>query len=306
MRLEWLEDILAVVDTGSFHSAAEVRFLTPSAFTRRIRLIEQRLGCELFDRSRKPIVLNRHARDNLPQVRDAVATLQDIKRLLSDPGADRTQRITMMCQHTLTASLAPTLVEFISKHVQNNMRIRSGTKNECQLELIKQQVDLALVYESIDEPPGIDDQFCESLQLGQEEFVPVVNTSANEALAAQIADQHFPIIAYPRSIFLGQAQHRAIARHGDPEFVFSTVVESGLGLAVAEFVRRGIGVGWLPVSLIASDLRSGELVNLADTLPSFALDIKLLRLSREQTSLADDLWQLLQSNCDNRVWDLTA
>jgi DNA-binding transcriptional LysR family regulator len=40
MRLEWLDDILAVAQTGSFSEAAQKRHLTQSAFSRRIRTIE--------------------------------------------------------------------------------------------------------------------------------------------------------------------------------------------------------------------------------------------------------------------------
>lgn len=40
MCLEWLEDILGVAETGSFSEAAERRHLTQSAFSRRIRNIE--------------------------------------------------------------------------------------------------------------------------------------------------------------------------------------------------------------------------------------------------------------------------
>ncbi len=36
MRLEWIEDILCVIDTGSFTQAAQKRHLTQPAFTRRI------------------------------------------------------------------------------------------------------------------------------------------------------------------------------------------------------------------------------------------------------------------------------
>ena len=55
MRLEWLDDILAIASTGSFSGAAERRHLTQSAFSRRIQQIEQHIGVELFDRSQKPV-----------------------------------------------------------------------------------------------------------------------------------------------------------------------------------------------------------------------------------------------------------
>ena len=57
MKLEWLEDLLAVIDQGSLSKAAVARHLTQPAFSRRVRAIEGYLGCELFDRDRKPLQL---------------------------------------------------------------------------------------------------------------------------------------------------------------------------------------------------------------------------------------------------------
>ena len=50
MRLEWIDDILAVLESGSLARAAEKRSLTQSAFTRRVRLIEDSIGAELLRR----------------------------------------------------------------------------------------------------------------------------------------------------------------------------------------------------------------------------------------------------------------
>ncbi|RCW78446.1 helix-turn-helix domain-containing protein [Paracoccus lutimaris] len=69
MRLEWLDDILAVADTGSMIRAAERRFLTQSAFSRRLRMIEEQLGVELFDRSRKPAELRRSVLERCDEMR---------------------------------------------------------------------------------------------------------------------------------------------------------------------------------------------------------------------------------------------
>ena len=44
MRHDWIADILAVIDSGSFARAAELRNITQSAFTRRIDAIEAQLG----------------------------------------------------------------------------------------------------------------------------------------------------------------------------------------------------------------------------------------------------------------------
>lgn len=73
MRLEWIEDILAVHDTGSLRAAASKRLLTASAFTRRIRVLEEAIGTDIFDRRKKPVVLRPHVLELIPQLRDVAA-----------------------------------------------------------------------------------------------------------------------------------------------------------------------------------------------------------------------------------------
>ncbi|UWR17467.1 LysR family transcriptional regulator [Sulfitobacter sp. M368] len=294
MRLEWLEDILSVLDSGSFNAAAETRFLTPSAFTRRIRSIETALGCELFDRSRKPIVLHPHALDCVPEMRDAVAALKTVSRRLSDPQDALHHRITLVCQHTLTASWAPTLVAFVSRDQAVNVRVKSGTKSDCLLSLVKREAQFALTYEAKDEVSGFDPEFSDRILLGQEMFVPVANLVQNPELVDDLAARRVPIISYPTSVFLGEVQRKMIQFQADPKFAFVSIAETGLGLAVVEFVKRGLGIGWVPQSLIGDELAAGELTLLTDTLPGFTLDITLTRLTGTQPKHAEALWSMVR------------
>ena len=59
MNLEskWLEDFSALAATRSFSQAAEKRFVTQPAFSRRIRSLEGMLGLTLVNRARTPIEL---------------------------------------------------------------------------------------------------------------------------------------------------------------------------------------------------------------------------------------------------------
>ena len=73
-------DVLAVAETGSFQEAADRRRLTQSAFSRRIQHIEEQIGVELFDRSRKPVQLLPTTADQ----RDQIAKLaNDLRQLVS-------------------------------------------------------------------------------------------------------------------------------------------------------------------------------------------------------------------------------
>ncbi len=50
MNLIWLEDFVALADTGNFSRAAEDRHSSQPAFSRRIRALEEGVGADLFDR----------------------------------------------------------------------------------------------------------------------------------------------------------------------------------------------------------------------------------------------------------------
>lgn len=53
-----LKTLVAVAEHGTFAAAAKVVGLSPSAVSRQIQVLEQHLAAELFDRSRRPPVLN--------------------------------------------------------------------------------------------------------------------------------------------------------------------------------------------------------------------------------------------------------
>ena len=57
LDLDWLEDFLALAESGNFSRAADERHMTQPAFSRRVRALEEWLGVDLFDRSSQPAQL---------------------------------------------------------------------------------------------------------------------------------------------------------------------------------------------------------------------------------------------------------
>ncbi len=291
MRLEWLEDILAVWDTGSFNAAAEMRFLTPSAFTRRVRTIEESLGCELFDRTKKPIVLRPHALECLPDLRDAVIALKKVRASLSNPDALPEQRVSLICQHALTASVAPKLLDNSLQDNKASIRIKSGSMSDCVLSLIRKEAQFALVYQSDHHDQDVFPDNCQKLSLGNEVFLPVVKPEFFPMASEDEDRQEVPIISYPPNIFLGEIQRRVLHDNFQNMQRLVTVAEAGLSLAVVEFVRNGIGVGWLPKTIVNQDLATANLISLENQLPSFELNIILARLNGDLPCLAEEFWR---------------
>ena len=78
MELKWLEDFLQLVETGNFSRAAERRFVTQPAFSRRIRALEAWLGAELVDRTSYPTKLTKAGE----QFRERAAEIVDRKSVV--------------------------------------------------------------------------------------------------------------------------------------------------------------------------------------------------------------------------------
>ncbi len=72
MRISYLKTFLTVAETGSFITTAEILNRTPSAVSLQMKTVEQALGTDLFDRTKRPPVLNQRGRSILGLVQEVV------------------------------------------------------------------------------------------------------------------------------------------------------------------------------------------------------------------------------------------
>jgi DNA-binding transcriptional LysR family regulator len=75
MQLKWLDDLLAIAEWKNFSRAAEVRCVTQSALSRRIRSLEEWVGVKLVDRGTYPVQLTAAGITFCEESRDALAGL---------------------------------------------------------------------------------------------------------------------------------------------------------------------------------------------------------------------------------------
>lgn len=298
MRLEWIEDILAVLDSGSFAAAAERRLLTQSAFTRRLRTIETTLGGDLFDRSKKPARLLPHVCKQEYELRALAAQLRKLRNNLTDREEILGKRIVLACQHTVAATIAPRLIRQITEDGTANVKVRALDKNACLAMLLTSEADLVLSYETEEETNASDGLPFEKMALGQDLIIPVYAPAAGRHLIALLDDFVLPLIAYPPEIFLGQVVNRDVLPHLNVQFRIEVKAESGLALAVMHYVLEGIGVGWLPQSLAQPHLDSGALVRLDDKFPECRVQLILLRRYGTPSAKTQSVWNTIGRHSD--------
>lgn len=295
MRLEWLEDILAIGETGSFGGAAARRRLTQSAFSRRVQQIEDYVGVELFDRRHKPIRLQP---TTLAQSEQILMLSSALRQLLVD--LRRGERLTsnkvvVACQHSLTTVRLPKILQQLCAQRDGiHVRLRSANLDECTGLLLSRQADVAIVYRLPDELNDFNADFLEVITIGADRFIPVFNTSLSSLSGSAGRKPDVPYIAYPADVFFGKVMERKILPFLDAGAHHTQKVETALTLAAVEMAAAGIGVAWVPESLARERIAVGDLIDVSSELPACDLHVSAMRLQGSPSMAGTALWlQLL-------------
>lgn len=289
MRLEWIEDILAVAEHGSFQAACLKRNVSQPAFSRRIRQIEEALGVALFDRTARPARLAPHVTEQLERMRELSARLRDLSLALRDTDGVRRRRIVIASQHAIAATSTP---EIIGRYADLDIdtRLRSANRDDCLAQLMTRRADIALIHDvpGAEEIPGAD--FLDIMHIGTETLIPVYSRDRLDSLNQAYLRGELPVITYPADVFLGQVQRRIIFPRLTRVGRVRPRLETALTLAALEFARTGLGVAWIPEHLARSDVESGRLVKMSSTLPAISMNLIAARLADPGHSMVEEVW----------------
>jgi DNA-binding transcriptional LysR family regulator len=87
MSIRRLKTWVAVADEGTFAAAARAVFVSQAAVSMQMKSLETELGMPLFDRKRRPPMLNTHGLALVPRAREILRAYDEMLRALSDtPG----------------------------------------------------------------------------------------------------------------------------------------------------------------------------------------------------------------------------
>lgn len=294
MRLEWIEDILAVAEHGSFQAACEKRNVSQPAFSRRIRQIELALGVSLFDRTARPARLSAHVHDQLDRMRELSAGLRDLSGALRDTEGTRRRRIVIASQHAIAATSTPEIIGRFAD-LDIDTRLRSANRDDCLAQIMTRRADIAFIHDvaGAQKIPGSD--FLEILQIGTEALIPVYASDKLETLNHSYGRGELPVIAYPADVFLGQVQRRVIFPRLTRVGRVRPRLETALTLAALEFARTGFAIAWIPEPLARADIKIGRLVNLSTTLPSISMTLIAARLGNAVSPIVSDVWERISA-----------
>ncbi|MEO4000848.1 LysR family transcriptional regulator [Mesorhizobium sp. CAU 1732] len=300
MEIKWLEDFVALAEASSFSRAAELRNVTQSAFSRRIKQLETWLGATLISRATMPAELTAAGRNFLPVAQETIRTFHTIRETLH-PGTE-TRLVRIAALHTLTLTFFPEWLRrleavagpFGTAFIPD----RGGIEANVEA-MVMDEADLFLTYAHPEVPFHLDHDRFEYLIIGTDRLIPVaapqvrisgaLHPGAGILDRAVSGDLVVPCLSYGPSSFFGVALGQLLAKR--PSFGRRTVHENTISAGLKTVAVTGSGLCWLPESLVADELADGRLV-IASASRNWLMDleIRLYRHAANRVKPVETMW----------------
>lgn len=309
MDLYLFRDLSRLNQTGNFSQAAELCNLSQSAFSRRIKALEAWVGVTLVDRSRQPVRLTTAGLQMLEAGGQALDRVeQERSQLLEAQSLPDKYVVTFGAQHSIGWRFYPAwLQEFEETYGPILSRLRADDLPNCLRDLGNGDVDFVIAYESSNvrygdqgtgsgrsKRPGM-----RSLRIGRDSLVPVSkpDPGGKPLFDLETGDLEMPFLRFGDEAPIGQHLASLFRSEGLSNRL-RTVYENAMAGALRIRARDGMGVAWLPKSLVTPDLRTGTLVRTGREDWEVPLEIRLFRLEAHSNRLTRSIWSFLEARQD--------
>ena len=265
MNLRWLEDFLAVCETRSFTEAARSRFLTQSALSKHMQALEIWLGAgTLLDRSTNPVGIT-SAGLSFKDTASQIVTLLNSARRAASNNKVASKTIYVSSTHSLSATFVPVLSKLLYEEMPEQtvcLHVAANNFREALSRYERAECDYFLCYDSPVHSVALDHDEHSKLTLGTDYLVPVsipAKQSSKPYFAiTRAAGRPLPYLGYTEESHLG----KMLENHPGFTHIADRLVahaKSAYSETLRAGVLTGLGVAWLPYSLIRGNLEGGDL-----------------------------------------------
>ncbi|WP_458324760.1 LysR family transcriptional regulator [Roseobacter sp. A03A-229] len=298
MQLEWLDDVLVLLEEGNMSRAAGRRNITQPAFSRRIRGFENWLGVTVLDRRTNRVEISEALISSEAEIRALMARLRELRTKIAQFEATQTT-VAIAAQHAPICSTFPDMA-LRAKHGFPGVRfrLRAGNLGDCLSMFLRGDTSMLLCYEAESVRPM---QFGPEVRRGlwgTDYLIPVIGG----ALRYTVRDSgdvppDTPAIVYPEESYFGEVLRKTERAFGTPGFSPAAFSISAFSSGTRELVLRGLGVGWLPFSMAHQEIESGALISLVNRYGKEPLQVAIYAdKSAEMAEALIDLWTVPASS----------
>ena len=297
LDLEWLEDFLALAVTGNFSRAAQARSIAQPAFSRHIRSLEEWVGVDLFDRSAHPTALTAAGKRFQPLLQEALAGLEAARikaRAAHDLAA---ASLSFAATHVLSLTFFPRWLAGVESSLSMGpIQTISDSSYACEDLMLQRRVQFVLCHGHAGAPGRLDEAQYPVQRLSEDVLVPVSAPDAKGAPQHALGVGRSPsVLAYSEASGLGRIMRAMQDSEFGKDFAasLSIVFTAHHAALLRTMALEGRGLAWLPMSLVADDLRNGALADAGAGGWRVPVDIRLDPQQAQVAPVAEALWALV-------------
>ncbi|WP_424944709.1 LysR family transcriptional regulator [Aliiroseovarius crassostreae] len=296
MEIDWLEDFLALSAAGVFARAADARNISQSAFTRRIKNLENWTGTPLFDRSVHPVELTAAGHAFKQTAIDTVAALKQSKSDIRSLSRQEASVLDFVALHTLAISFFPSWLTRMSDHLGPiKSRLVAENFSGCAEAILSGSADFMLCYSHPTVPTISDENRYPSSTIAKDRIIAASVVDADgRAKYSFEGEGPVPFLSYTPDSFLGRVSQVCLDRGGLSDNV-TPIYENSVAEALKSACLAGIGVAFLPESAADRELKDGSLKKISQPEFELSIDIKLYRSIERSRAELERFWMMAQN-----------
>jgi DNA-binding transcriptional LysR family regulator len=255
MDFRQLEMFQAVAENSSFTVAGQQLHVAQSAISRKIKMLEQELGEQLFKRVSKRIFLTpagetmlRYTRRVFQELRNAAVEVSDLAEM---------KRGTLRIGSGMTACmylLPPVIEQFRSRYPQIDIQVVTGAADALIPQIRNSLLDIGVLTLPVNSPD------LEVVPFMTEEMV-VVASPKNRKLAKRRSMHAAEIAEHPMILFnSGSSTRMLLDQYFERVGITPRIaMESESVATIKPLVRINLGISILPLRAVQPEAKRGEL-----------------------------------------------
>lgn len=293
MDLRWLNDVLVLLEEKNLSRAALRQNVTQPAFSRRIRALEEWLGTPILDRGPNRVDITPALRANEAEIRALTKRIYELRgRVANFEAASST--VTIAAQHAPIHSTFPDMAVLAKQRFPSlRFRLHAGNHRDCTSMFLRGDTDILLCYEAEDDHPMPFSDTIKRSIWGTDYLLPVIGGTLRYKIASDgSVSNDLPAIIYPLSSYFGETLSNQGKPFGTRSMSRNVACETAFSNGIKELVLKGMGVGWVPLSMSYNEIESGALVSLDSQFGKVAVQNALYAYADDDIAMALlDAWE---------------
>ena len=232
-----LKNFLVIVRHKSVAAASREIGLTPAAAGQQIQQLEEEIGIELFDRTKRSLTLNTNGRALIEPIQEIIARYESLGSNLKSELSGTI--VIGALVSSLMGAFGKTLNELKLRYPDLEIKLLAGLSSNFLDQILEGSIDGAIVTES----PFALPQNIQWTELYREPMILITPAPTKKDARLSPSKIKLPFIRFERNTWTGHLVDQTIKAN---KLVIEESMELNSVEAIIELVRQGIGYSIVP------------------------------------------------------------